>query len=60
MNVGSLVRWKRGYVKSNELGLVIKIEKDPMWVELQVTTLWPKWGLWTQSIKSLEVVDATR
>ena len=63
MKVGDLVRWTSAaltdFQSGGDIGVVVSIEKDPQWLELQVKVLWRE-GFWTQSIKNLEVINESR
>ncbi len=65
MKAGDLVSWKPSSTKfisgyNLNPGLLISIKKDPGWVELQASVLWPGGRITKQSIKNLEVFSEER
>ena len=60
MKVGDLVRGSdRAVDVIGLVGVVVSVEQDPQWRDLQVKVWWPS-GFWTQSIKNLEVINESR
>ena len=59
MKAGDLVNWKHDYCSQNP-GLLIKVEKQQQWVELQAFVLWAGGRITKQSIKNLEVFSESR
>ena len=61
MKVGDLVKWNSDmFFDNGEIGIVLRVWKDPLWVYYQVLVLWSNGSTSRQSITSLEVINEGR
>ena len=62
MKVSDLVRYKDDWRSMYwwDVGLIIKIWRDPSWKDLQTKVLWSDSKITQQSIKILEVISEGR